>query len=80
MPVSSLSLTWTHVYSIFLEKYVPGNLRDKRHNEFTNIEHGSLSVITYKALFNSLSRYSLKLFPIEEERIKWFVKGLNVGV
>lgn len=37
-------------------------------------------MVPYKARFHSLSRYALPLLPTEEERIRRFVKGLNVGL
>ncbi|XP_059301832.1 uncharacterized protein LOC132053744 [Lycium ferocissimum] len=71
-------LTWTQFYSVFLEKYVPCTLKDRRRDEFSNIDQGNLLVAAYDARFNLLSRYALQLLPTDEERVRRFVKGLNI--
>ncbi|XP_059284831.1 uncharacterized protein LOC132038125 [Lycium ferocissimum] len=47
-------LTWTQFYQIFLEKYVPHTFRDRRSNEFSNIEQGNSSVAAFEFRFHSL--------------------------
>lgn len=79
-PAGSPPLIWTQFYSTFPEKYVSRTLREKRQDEFTTIVQRASSVATYEVQFHSLSRYALPLFPSEKERIKQFVKGLNVGL
>ncbi|XP_060202191.1 uncharacterized protein LOC132630651 [Lycium barbarum] len=76
-PVGSSPLTLTQFYQEFLDKYVSRILRDWRHDEFNNIEQGNLSVAAYEAWFHSLSRYALQLMPIEEERVRRFVKRVE---
>ncbi|XP_060210554.1 uncharacterized protein LOC132637492 [Lycium barbarum] len=69
-------LTWTQLYQIFLEKYFPRTLRDRRRDEFNNIEQDNSSVATYESRFHSLARYSLQLLPTEEERPTYNVEKL----
>ncbi|XP_059295504.1 uncharacterized protein LOC132048836 [Lycium ferocissimum] len=79
-PAGSPPLTWVQFYSVFLDKYVPRTLRDRRKDEFSTIGQGNSSVAVYESRFHSLSRYALQLLPTEGERIRRFVKGLNTGL
>ncbi|XP_059290318.1 uncharacterized protein LOC132043882 [Lycium ferocissimum] len=40
-PVGLPPLTWVQVYSVFLDKYSPRALRDRRKNKFVNIDQGN---------------------------------------
>ncbi|XP_060178085.1 uncharacterized protein LOC132608019 [Lycium barbarum] len=79
-PAGLPPLTWTEFYQVFLDKYVPRTLRDRRRDEFNNIEQGNLSVAAYEAQFHLLSRYALQLVPTEEERVRIFVKGFSTAL
>jgi len=70
-------LTWTQFHALFLEKYVPRTLRDRKKDEFMALEQGGMSVAAYEAKFHALSRYDTQLMTTEEEKICLFVKGLN---
>lgn len=37
-------LTWTQFHSLFLEKYVPRTLRDRKKDEFMALEQGGMTV------------------------------------
>ncbi|XP_059291503.1 uncharacterized protein LOC132044989, partial [Lycium ferocissimum] len=51
---------------VFLEKYVPRTLRDRRYDEFSNNKQGNLTVAAYEAKFHSLSHYAFQLLPTKE--------------
>ncbi|XP_059284771.1 uncharacterized protein LOC132038063 [Lycium ferocissimum] len=77
-PVGSPPLTWTQFYQVFLEKYVPRTLRDNRKDEFSTLEQRGRSVAEYETRFLALSRYATALLPTEVERVRRFVKGLDL--
>ncbi|XP_049372096.1 uncharacterized protein LOC125837004 [Solanum verrucosum] len=76
-PAKAPPMTWTSFSSLFMEKYIPRTLRDRRRDEFLNIEQGRMSVAAYEAKFRALSRYATQLCFSLQERIRRFVKGLR---
>ena len=70
-------MTWGSFSSLFMEKYIPRTLRDRRRDEFLRLEQGRMCVATYDAKFCALSRYATQLCFIPQERIHRFVKGLR---
>ena len=70
-------MTWASFSSLFMEKYIPQTLRDRRRDEFLSLEQGRMSVTTYEAKFRALSRYATQLCFSPQERIYRFVKGLR---
>ncbi|KAH0746089.1 hypothetical protein KY285_007746 [Solanum tuberosum] len=64
-------------YALFLEKYVPRTLRDRKKDEFMALEQCCISMAAYEAKFHALSRCAMQLVTTEEERIRLFVKRLN---
>ena len=70
-------MTWASFSSLFMEKYIPRTLRDRKRDEFLCLEQGRMSVTTYEAKFRTLSRYATQLCFSPQERIHNFVKGLS---
>ena len=70
-------MTWASFSSLFMEKYIPWTLRDKRRDEFLSLEQGRMSVTAYEAKFRALSRYATQLCFSSQEWIRRFVKGLR---
>ena len=70
-------MTWASFSSLFMEKYIPRTLRDRKRNEFLSLEQGRMSVNAYEANFRALSRYATQLCFSPQERIRRFVKGLR---
>ena len=70
-------MTWASFSSLFMEKYIPRTLRDRKRDEFLSLEQGRMSVNAYKAKFRALSRYATQLYFSPQERIRRFVKGLR---
>ena len=70
-------MTWASFSSLFMEKYIPRTLRDRRRDEFLSLEQGRMSVTAYEAKFRALSRYATQLCLSPQERIHRFAKGLR---
>ena len=70
-------MTWASFSSLFMEKYSPRTLRDRKRDEFLSLEQGRISVTAYEATFPALSRYATQLCFCPQERIRRFVKGLR---
>ena len=70
-------MTWASFSSLFMEKYIPRTLRDRRRDQFLSLEQGRMSVTTYEARVCALSRYASQLCFSTQERIHRFVKGLR---
>ena len=70
-------MTWASLSSLFMEKYIPRTLRDRRRDEFLSLEQGRMLVTAYEAKFRALSRYATQLCFSPQERIRHFVKGLR---
>ena len=70
-------MTWASFSSLFMEKYIPRTLRDRRRDEFLSLEQGRMSFTAYEAKFHALSRYATQLCFSPQEWIRRFVKGLR---
>ena len=60
-PAQAPPMTWASFSSLFMEKYIPRTLRDRRRDEFLSLEQGRMSVTAYEAKFRALSRYATQL-------------------
>ena len=76
-PTEAPPMTWASFSSLFMEKYIPRTLRDRKRDEFFRLEQGRMSVNAYEAKFRALSRYATQLCFSPQERIRRFVKGLR---
>ena len=76
-PAQTPPMTWASFSSLFMEKYIPQTLRDRKRDEFLSLEQGRMSVTAYEAKFRTLSRYATQLCFSPQERIRRFVKGLR---
>ena len=76
-PAQAPPMTWASFSSLFMEKYIPRTLRDRRRDEFLSLEQGRMSITTYEPKFRALSRYATHLCFSPQERIRRFVKGLR---
>ncbi|XP_069155758.1 uncharacterized protein [Solanum lycopersicum] len=76
-PAQAPPMNWASFSSLFMEKYIPRTLRDKRRDKILSLEQGRMSVTAYEAKFRALSRYSTQLCFSPQERIQSFVKGLR---
>ena len=76
-PAQAPPMTWASFSSLFMEKYIPRTLRDRRRDEFLSLEQGKMSVTAYEAKFRALSRYATQFCFSPQEWIRRFVKGLR---
>ncbi|XP_069151175.1 uncharacterized protein [Solanum lycopersicum] len=76
-PTEAPPMTWASFSSLFMEKYIPRTLRDRKRDEFLSLEQGRMSVTAYEAKFRASSRYATQLCFSPQERIRRFVKGLR---
>ena len=76
-PTEAPPMTWASFSSLFMEKYIPLTLRDRKRDEFLSLEQGRMSVNAYEAKFRALSIYATQLCFSPQERIRCFVKGLR---
>ncbi|XP_069151844.1 uncharacterized protein [Solanum lycopersicum] len=79
-PARAPPMTSALLSSLFMEKYIPQTLRDKRRDEFLSLQQGRMSVAAYEAKFHALSRYATHLCFGPKERIRRFVKGLRLDL
>ena len=70
-------MTCASFSSLFMEKYIPRILRDRRRDEFLSLQQGRMSAAAYEAKFRVLSRYATQTCFSPQERIRCFVKGLR---
>ena len=54
-PTEAQPMTWASFSSLFMEKYIPRTLRDRKRDEFLSLEQGRMSVNAYEAKFRALS-------------------------
>ncbi|XP_069147076.1 uncharacterized protein [Solanum lycopersicum] len=76
-PTEAPPMTWASFSSLFMEKYIPRTLRDRKRDEFLSLEQGRMSVSAYEAKFRALSKYATQLCFSPQEQICHFVKGLK---
>ena len=76
-PAQAPPMTCGSFSSLFMEKYIPRTLRDRRRDELLSLEQGRRSVTAYEAKFRALSMYSTQVCFSPQERIRHFVKGLR---
>ena len=70
-------MTWASFSSLFMEKYIPRTLRDRKRDEFLSLDQGRMLVTAYEAKFRALSWYATQLCFSPQERIRRFMKGLR---
>ena len=70
-------MTWASFSSLFMKKYIPRTLRDRKRDEFLSLEQGRMSITAYEAKFRALSRYATQLGLSPQERTHRFLKGLR---
>src|SRR5438270_2478035 len=73
-------MTWQGFKTLFLDKYFPATEREKKEEEFKNLEQGNLTVDQYLAVFTRLARYFPELVSTEEKKARKFQKGLRRDV
>ena len=63
---------------MFLEEFLPDNLRETKAREFEMLKQSmGMSVIEYDAMFNNLAKYAPHLAVINNMKAKRFANGLK---
>ncbi|XP_069145451.1 uncharacterized protein [Solanum lycopersicum] len=55
-PARAPPMTWASFSRLFMEKYIPRTLRDRRRDEFLSLDQGRMYVAAYEAKFRAPSR------------------------
>ena len=50
-PTEAPHMTWASFSSLFMEKYIPRTLRDRKRDEFLSLEQGRMSVTALRLSF-----------------------------
>ena len=76
------AMTWGAFKEVFLEKYFPEDVRNKKEMEFLELKQGSMTVAEYSAKFEELVRYFPHYQGMEGESSKCvkFLNGLRPEV
>ena len=56
--VAGVAVCWDDFKAIFLEKYFPADVRNRKEAEFLMLQQGDMTVAEYAAKFEELSQYS----------------------
>ncbi|XP_074323676.1 uncharacterized protein LOC141660584 [Apium graveolens] len=70
-------VTWDRFTELFLEKYIPRNMKNQIEIKFLELKQGNISVMKYEDKFTELARFILEQVDIEEKRAKRFQQGLK---
>ena len=54
-------MTWASFSCLFMEKYIPRTLRDRKRDDFFSLEQGRMSINAYEVKFRALSRYTTQI-------------------
>ncbi|KHN32580.1 hypothetical protein glysoja_046915, partial [Glycine soja] len=57
LEVEGQDVTWDVFERVFLEKYFPEDVRNKKEMEFLELKQGNMTVAEYAAKFEELVRY-----------------------
>ncbi|KAH0642117.1 hypothetical protein KY289_033091 [Solanum tuberosum] len=79
-PVGSPPVSWDEFSEAFLAKFILHSVRDRLRDQFCRLEQGSMSMAEYETRFHKLSLQAEMILPIEEERVRCFVRGLRLKI
>ena len=71
------SITWEFFIAEFRNQYVGHIYLSNMRREFHNLKQRQMNVIEYQREFTRLSKYTLEMLVIEEEKCRKFEDGLN---
>ena len=67
-PTQAPPMTWASFSFLFMEKYIPRTLRDRKRDDFMSLDQGRMSVTAYEAKFPALYRYATQLYRSQPYR------------
>ncbi|XP_069146470.1 uncharacterized protein [Solanum lycopersicum] len=65
-PTEAPPMTWASFSSLFIEKYIPRTLRDRKRDEFLSLEQGRMWVNAYEAKFRALPDMPLNFVSVHK--------------
>ena len=72
--------TWKEFQGLFLRRYFPISVHERKRKEFLNLTQGCMSVLEYDKEFNKLARFAEGLISSEKYRVEKFVNGLKMSL
>ena len=72
--------TWKEFQELFLKRYFPFSIHERKRKEFLYLNQGNRSVLEYDREFNKLSKFARGLVATEQDRVEKFVGGLRMSL
>ena len=70
--------TWKEFHELFLGRYFPMSVHEKKRKEFLYLIQGNKTVMEYDREFNKLSRFARSLIATDKDRVERFLNGLQM--
>ena len=77
---SGEELTWKDFHELFLARYFPSSVQERKRKEFLYLIQGNKSVMDYDKEFNKLSRFAKSLVTNEKDRVERCLNGLKMSL
>ena len=72
--------TWKEFQELFLRRYFPISVHEKKEKEFLYLTQENKIVMEYDREFNKLSRFAQSLVATEKDKVKRFLNGLRMSL
>ena len=71
---------WKEFQELFLQRYFPISIHEKKRKEFFYLTQGNYTVMEYDREFTQLSCFARSLVATEKDRVERFVNGLRMSL
>ena len=71
---------WKEFQELFLRRYFPVSVHERKRKEFLYLTQGNKSVMEYDREFTKLSRFARSLVATEKDKVERFVNGLRLSL
>ena len=71
---------WKEFHELFLRRYFPISVHERKRKKFLYLTKGNKSVIEYDREFTKLSCFAQSLVATEKDKVKRFVNGLRLSL
>ena len=71
---------WKEFQELFLRRYFPISVHERKRKEFLYLTQGNKSVMEYDRKFTKLSRFARSLVVTEKDKVERFVNGLRLSL
>ncbi|XP_019103725.1 uncharacterized protein LOC109134437 [Beta vulgaris subsp. vulgaris] len=78
--MATASFGWTQFSAKLKERFYPDELRWQKHEEFLSLTQGNMDIQKYTDRFTELSKFAGTVIPTEAERVKRYIKKMNLRV